>query len=129
MILSLIILITGIVAAVIGVILLYVSNKRYYSSDIEFAGSLCLIFSALMLFISLGMLIFCPIDCNKALNNFIIQKEYIENYEPTSEYDTAAIINKKIELNEWLYSAQYEKQHYPICSFYGDEILELEPIK
>jgi TonB-dependent SusC/RagA subfamily outer membrane receptor len=59
----------------------------------------------------------------------LYSKEYIENYESTSEYDTAAIASKKIELNQWLYEAQYTKEYYPICSFYSDEILELEPIK
>jgi hypothetical protein len=74
-------------------------------------------------------MICAPIDNQKQLNTFIVQKEYIESYEPTSEYDTAAIINKKIELYQWLYDVQYTKEHYPICSFYGDEILDLEPIK
>jgi hypothetical protein len=69
------------------------------------------------------------IQAKAELNAFRAHKEYVENYEMTSEYDTAAIITKKIELNEWLYKVQYTKEHYPICSFFGDEILELEPIK
>ena len=70
-----------------------------------------------------------PIDASRSLSNFLSQKEYIENYEMTSDYDAAAIVSKKVELNEWLYSVQYTKEHLPICSFYGDEILQIEPIK
>ena len=124
MILSLIILIAGIILLATGIIAIY-KNKYDVPTIGIFAtatGITCIIVSSVLLLV-------CPIDSRKELNMFIAQKEYIENYELTSEYDTAAIISKKIELNQWLYEKQYTKEHYPICSFYGDEILELTPIK
>ena len=130
MILCWIILIVGIVALVVGGILAYMFKTHYNDSfALEIAIPVLIILSIVTILIASVLLIVLPIDANQDLNTFITQKEYIESYEPTSEYDTVAIINKKIELNEWLYDAQYTKEHNPICSFYGDEILELEPIK
>ena len=126
MILCLIILIAGIDLLVPGAIVLYktrndwnVPNLAIFATAI---GSVSIVIATILLLLS-------PIKSRKELNMFVAQKEYIENYELTSEYDTAAIISKKIELNQWLYEKQYTKEHYPICSFYGDEILELTPIK
>jgi hypothetical protein len=87
------------------------------------------VLGAFLTIIMVVVLIVVPIECNEELATFIAQKEYIENYEPTSEYDAAGIANKKIELNEWLYKVQYNKKHHPLCSFFGDEILDLKPIK
>jgi hypothetical protein len=126
MILCLIILIAGIVMLVPGGIVLY---KKRNSLDVPILSMFAVIIGTAAIFITILLMICVPIDNQKQLNTFIVQKEYIENYEPTSEYDTAAIINKKIELNQWLYDVQYTKERYPICSFYGDEILDLEPIK
>jgi hypothetical protein len=109
-----------------GGIVLY---KKRNSLDVPILSMFAVIIGTAAIFITILLMICVPIDNQKQLNTFIVQKEYIENYEPTSEYDTAAIINKKIELNQWLYDVQYTKEHYPICSFYGDEILDLEPIK
>ena len=126
MILCLIILIAGIVMLVPGGIVLY---KKRNSWDVPILSMFAVFIGTAAIFVTILLMICVPIDNQKQLNTFIVQKEYIENYEPTSEYDTAAIINKKIELNQWLYDVQYTKEHYPICSFYGDEILDLEPIK
>lgn len=125
MILCLIILLIGIALLVTGVIVCY-KHRRDWEPIWAMAMTVIGVFSVV---ISIILLIVLPIESRKELNMFTSQKEYIENYEPSSEYDTAAIATKKIELNQWLYGAQYTKEHYPICSFYGDEILELEPIK
>lgn len=126
MILCFIILIIGIALAVPGVIVLY---KNRDSWDLPMLAVLSTAFGLVAILATSLMLIVGPIESEKELNVFISQKEYIENYEPTSEYDTAAIATKKMELNAWLYDAKYTKENYPICSFYGDEILELEPIR
>lgn len=126
MILCLIILIAGIAMLVPGGIVLY---KKRNSWDVPILSMFAVVIGTAAIVVTILLMILIPIDNQRQLNTFLAQKEYIENYEPTSEYDTAAIINKKIELNQWLYDVQYTKEHYPICSFYGDEILDLEPIK
>lgn len=124
MILCWIILIVGVIAAIVGGIVAYIQRHELYST-----AGLLILMGFILVFIGGVTLACCTIEANQELNAFICQKEYIEDYEPTSEYDTAAILNKKLELNEWLYEKQYVKEHRPICSFYSDEILELEPIK
>lgn len=126
MILCIMILIAGIILLVPGIIALYKTRNTF---DVPMFGILAFTTGLVAIMIATVLLIVVPIESQKELNIFITQKEYIENYEPTSEYDAVGIANKKIEFNEWLYGVQYTKEHYPICSFYGDEILELEPIK
>jgi energy-coupling factor transporter transmembrane protein EcfT len=125
MILCWIILIIGVVTAIIGGIVAYIQRHEYYG----ITGPMLILIGLIFVVIGGVVLICCTIEANQELHAFISQKEYIEDYEPTSEYDAAAILNKKIELNDWLYEAQYVRENRPICSFYGDEILELTPIK
>lgn len=129
MVLFSIILVISIILAIAGPIMMH---KTKYSYDFEWVWNIGLcfaVFGVIVTVISAAMLIGMDISAEQELNLFITQKEYIENYTPANDYDTASIINKKIELNEWLYRVQYDKEHYPICSFFGDEILTLEPIK
>lgn len=70
------------------------------------------------------------IDYDKQLEVFKQQKYYIEQIVPTlPETDNYAITTKRIELNDWLYNAQYEIEHFGFFTLYSDEILDLEPIK
>ena len=128
MILCLIILIAGVISLAVGIFAKF-KTKEFDFTRWDYISIIGIVLGVALVLVSSILLLILPVDSNKQLSNFISQKEYIENYEPTTEYDAAVIINKKIELNEWLYSAQYTKEHYPICSFYGDEILEIEPIK
>lgn len=125
MILCLIILIAAVLAAIAGGITAYIQRHEYYGMT----GPILLILGCICILIAGTLLICCTIEANRELDAFTSQKEYIESYEPTSEYDAAAILSKKIELNQWLYEKQYVRANRPICSFYGAEILELEPIK
>ena len=125
MILCWIILSVGVVTAIVGGIIAYIRRHEYYG----ITGPMLILIGLILVVIGGVVLICCTIEADQEINTFISQKEYIESYEPTSEYDAASILSKKIELNEWLYEKQYTKEHYPICSFYGDEILELTPIK
>lgn len=124
MILCLIIFIAGIIALVAGGIAIFICgwDCPAWAMFATIVGVCCVLVTVILLIV-------CPIQAKTEINVFRAHKEYVENYELTSEYDTAAIATKKIELNEWLYKNQYTKEHYPICSFFGDEILELEPIK
>ena len=125
MILCWIILIVGVVAAIVGGIVAYIQRHEYCGV----AGPVLLILGCVCVLIAGTLLICCTIEANQEIHAFVSQKEYIENYEPASEYDAAAILSKKIELNDWLYEKQYVRANRPICSFYGDEILDLTPIK
>lgn len=125
MILCWIILSVGVVTAIVGGIIAYIRRHEYYG----ITGPMLILIGLILVVIGGVVLICCTIDANQELHAFISQKEYIESYEPTSEYDAAAILSKKIELNEWLYEKQYVKMNRPICSFHGAEILELTPIK
>lgn len=60
---------------------------------------------------------------------FAEQKKYIESHVSQTEIEDAALTSKKIELNAWLYTAQYIKSHYKRWSCYSDEILDWEPIQ
>ena len=125
MILCWIILIVGVVMAIVGGIVAYIQRDDFYG----ITGPILILIGLILVVIGGVVLICCTIEADQELHAFISQKEYIENYEPTSEYDAAAILSKKIELNDWLYEAQYVKSNRPICSFHGAEILELTPIK
>jgi predicted membrane protein len=69
------------------------------------------------------------IDAKQSTNVFIQQKEYIETHTPKSDIEDAALTCKKIELNQWLYQAQYSQKHYGGWSFYDESIQEFEPIE
>ncbi len=60
---------------------------------------------------------------------FIEQKEYIESHVSQTEIEDAALTSKKIELNAWLFKAQYQKSLYKGRSLYSAEILDWEPIQ
>lgn len=128
MIFCLIILIIGAIITPIGAVIAY-KIRHSWNTALEVISFLMIVLGSCALLASSLLLIIQPIKNKHELSIFISQKEYIESYEPTSEYDSAAILNKKIELNEWLYEKQYNKEHYPIFSFFGDEVLEIEPIK
>lgn len=57
------------------------------------------------------------------------QYTYILYHKPVDNIENAALTNKKIELNDWLYEAQYMKDTYGFLSFYPSEVLELKPIQ
>lgn len=128
MIFCLIILTIGVIITPIGAVIAY-KIRHTWNTALESVSFLMIILGSIALLVSSLMLIIQPIKNKHELSIFMSQKEYIESYESTSEYDSAAILNKKIELNEWLYEKQYNKEHYSIFSFFGDEILEIEPIK
>lgn len=60
---------------------------------------------------------------------FTEQKKYIESHVSQTEVEDAALTSKKIELNAWLFKAQYQKGHYKGWSLYSAEILDWEPIQ
>ena len=58
------------------------------------------------------------------------QKTYIENHVPVDPIENAAITNKKIELNEWLFIAQYSKSRFgDAWTFTPSDIVDWQPIQ
>ena len=69
------------------------------------------------------------IEIRRNADVFQEQKEYIETYTPRDMIESAALTNKRIELNEWLYKAQWSRTAFGFASLYPADVLELEPIK
>lgn len=114
----------GIISVSVGVVLYNIPKYKYLEFSLPFI--VCGIITTII--VSLALII-APLNAKKELNMFMEQKEYVEHYKPTSAYDTAAIATKKLELNEWLYDKQYTYTNYAIFSFYGKDIMDIEPIK
>ena len=118
------------IGAIISVILLVVGiilvNKSY---NFETFGFILAFASGTFLLIAVLVIPLGTVIDKQAVNKFTRQKEYIENHISESDIEDAALTTKKIELNDWLYDAQYSKTNYAIFSFYQDEILEFEPIQ
>lgn len=117
-------IITGIVTVILSVVFI----TLHYRTDnmVYFAIALLSVIWAVFMIVVVPIGI---ISSKQNTNRFVQQKQYIENHMPESDVENAAITNKKIELNSWLYDAQYSQANYTIFSFHNDSIQELEPIK
>ena len=98
-------------------------------TDMDVLPTAAIVVGLLEATISIAMFACGAISTPRKINLFVQQKEYIESHIATDAIEDAALTSKKIELNEWLYSAQYSAQHFGGWSFYPDDILELEPIQ
>lgn len=78
------------------------------------------------------ILLICPIvriSHNSDCSVFAQQKAYIESHIAENAVEDAALTAKKIELNDWLFVAQYSKARYGSWSLYPDAVMDLEPIE
>lgn len=78
------------------------------------------------------ILLCCPIariSHNSDCSVFAQQKAYIESHIAENAVEDAALTAKKIELNDWLFAAQYSKARYGSWSLYPDTVMDLEPIE
>lgn len=78
------------------------------------------------------ILLVCPIariSINSGCSVFAQQKAYIESHVAENAVEDAALTAKKIELNNWLFVAQYSKARYGSWSLYPDAVMDLEPIE
>lgn len=95
----------------------------------EVFGILALLIGLVPLIIGLCLIVI-PIENKKAIEEFKRQKYYIEvtaKELPTT--DNYALTMKRIELNEWLYNAQYSYENYKFFTLYTSEVMELEEIR
>lgn len=100
-------------------------------TDYNFEG-----IAVMAVIISFFVILFCSIELisqkievNREINNFVRQSEYIESIQDNNSVENAALNNTKIELNEWLYNAQYNYENFWFFTFYPSEIMELEEIR
>lgn len=78
------------------------------------------------------ILLVCPlarISINSGCSVFAQQKAYIESHIAENAVEDAALTAKKVEMNDWLFKAQYSKAHYGSWSLYPDTVMDLEPIE
>ena len=66
---------------------------------------------------------------NNAISTFKDQKQYIENVKSDNPIEDAALTQKKIEYNDWLFKEQNFYKNYQMFSLMPPEILYLEPIQ
>ena len=113
-----------------GIILWIVGSNYLWSSNMDSVGACMTVIGVFSLLIFTAVCTIIPIQCKEEVATFIKQKDYFENVVPTlPDVDNYALTQKRIELNEWLYKAQYQKTHYSIFSFYEDKVLELTEIR
>jgi hypothetical protein len=81
---------------------------------------------------ALAVLIVCilkPITNQKELYTFVATKDYVESHQVVNPLENAALTNTKIELNAWLFKAQYNNKDWGGWSFYPDSVQDLTPIE
>ena len=81
----------------------------------------CSLFALLIIFVY-------QINVKPEINNFIQQKAYTETHVSDNAIEDAALTTKKVELNDWLYNAQYWLTYRNGWSLYPDSVLDLKPI-
>lgn len=107
----------------IGYLIIHISlfiNKKWRKSLLF--GAILLIISFLFLFTGLDI-------ATDKMQEFNEKQAFIYNYIPANDAAKAVILHETINLNDWLYEAQYITAEYPLITFYPREILEWQPIE
>lgn len=111
----------------LGLSIYFIAKDDYrYPDWLLFASFTVAIFAFVALLVLIPEIVFIN---PKEISVFEQQKAYIETHVPESDIEDAAITSKKVELNEWLYKAQFSKKNLGGWSMYSDKVLELEPIE
>ena len=119
-------LILGVVSAVIAVLAFVCMCRAYVHDDIFIiVASIASVLAVFCIFIYY----FGSISAARNIGQFEQQKQYIEAHVASNAVEDAALTNKKIELNEWLYVAQWSRKNLRDWSFYPESILEETPIR
>lgn len=119
-----------IIMCVIAVIIFVLSVIGFWLSDQYdefFCAVVCI--SCIVAIFSGAIYLFGAIDEQKKIAKFEQQKQYIENHTANNAIEDAALTSKKIELNEWLYSAQWSRERLGNWSLVPEYVMELEAIK
>ena len=112
---------------VLGVVLLivYLAELRWYCYDWVLLVAVCCVIAGVF------ALIICAAsthNAQKKVHLFEETKAFLESYEPADAVENASITETVVVLNGWLYSAQYDVEHWPRWTFYDEAVLDLEPI-
>ena len=119
-----------IIMCVVSVIIFTLSLVGLWRLDKYCEFFLAIICISVLVAISSVMIYFCgTLDGNKTIVQFEQQKQYIESHTAQNEIEDAALTSKKIELNGWLYSAQWSRRKFGNWSLVPEHVLELEAIK
>lgn len=68
-------------------------------------------------------------DARQSLSVFEQQKAYLSEHTVINKIENAALTQKKIDLNEWLFTAKFTQKRLGAFSMYPEEIQEIEPIQ
>lgn len=113
---------------ILGLVFIGIGNDE--EGVLYWAGNVLASLFGLILIITSIVVPVVKVYDDREVSVFISQKEYFETVVPTlPDSDNYALTQKKIELNEWLYEAKYEKKHFAFFSLYSDKILELTEIR
>lgn len=112
-----------VIALIAGIIIANVSD--WY----DYVGIAMAVIAGLILFFILLLAPIVAAQDKQLINQYKLQKEYIENHVVKDSIENAALTNKKIELNSWLINAQYSKEKYSFFTFLPGEIMELTLIE
>ena len=120
----------GLAIIAIASIIVRFACSYWISYSWEDALDLIAVISICILVIS-GAIIsgFAFIAVPRDIEIFERQKAYIESHVADNQIEDAALTTKKIELNEWLYNAQYCKNKYGNWSLFPDSVQTLTPIE
>lgn len=110
----------GVIVGIVGTITSYYHDEGFFVLALA-----CGIFG----FVFLILFPIIAVDCSKSVAVFEQQKAYIETHEPENEIEDAALTTKKVDLNSWLYRAQYSVEHHSGWTFYSKDVLNLKPIE
>lgn len=117
-------IILGVALAAISIVSFVLECREFYGWTL-FVGLIAAVAAAVIL-------ICCPIirvSNNSECGVFAQQKAYIESHVAENDVEDAALTTKKIELNDWLFKAQYSKARFGSWSLYPDAVMDLEPIE
>lgn len=119
-----------IIICVIAVIIFVLSVIGFRLSDQYdefFCAVVCI--SCIVAIFSGAIYLCGSINVQKEIAKFEQQKQYIESHIANSAIEDAALTSKKIELNEWLYSVQWNCEHLGNWSLVPEYVMELEAIR
>ena len=118
-----------IVVFVLGIIAIIVGKSDWaYDHDLEVLFMLIGILIIVLVPIMFLIVIVSPAGNSESINNFNQYTEFFDGREVTNQYEDVALTQKKMELNRWLYHAQWAYNRWPNWTLYPDEIMNLEPI-
>lgn len=117
---------------ILAAISFYISTKLDNQWDKEgqsIASMLVGLAASFAALIILIVAIINPISVRKEIAVYEQHYAYFQDYVSENSYNDIAITSKKVELNDWLYKAQYSNSTYGGWSWYPDSIQDLEPIE